>query len=141
MRGEEARSPPQEGELVATSPSDEEVEDFIRDTFGSVWTLELLLHLKGQASRSWTPAELVAALRASELVIDRGLQSLLAAGLIVIDEAGSAHYSPASAGLSALIDEAEVRYAQKPDAVRRLIIVPRKDGLSAFADAFRLRKD
>ncbi len=126
---------------MAISPSDEEVEDFIRDTFGSVWTLELLLHLKGGASRSWAPGELVAALRASELVIDRGLQSLLAAGLIVSDETGFARYAPASARLTGLIDAAELLYAQKPDAVRRLIIVPRKDGLSAFADAFRLRKD
>ena len=40
-----------------------------------------------------------------------------------------------------LIDAAIQLYAKSPDKVRRLIISAASPGLTAFADAFRLRKD
>jgi len=126
---------------VPAPPSEEEVAGFISDTFGSVWALELLLLLKREGARSWPRPELVAALRASDSVIDRGIASLLAAGLVVVEEDDSARYAPSGPGLAALAKAAEALYRQKPDGVRRLIILPRHDGLSAFSDAFRLRRD
>lgn len=126
---------------MAARPSDEQVAAFISDTFGSVWALELLLLLKREGGRAWARPELVTALRASDSVIDRGIAGLFAAGLVVVEEDGAARYAPASPALAALVDAAEALYRQRPDAVRRLIILPRHDGLSAFSDAFRLRKD
>ena len=126
---------------MAAPPSEEEVSSFIRDTFGSVWALELLLMLKHEADRSWPRAELVAALRASDLVVEGSVAGLVAAGLVVAEEDGSARYAPASPALAALADATASLYRQKPDGVRRLIILPRRDGLSAFSDAFRLRRD
>lgn len=121
--------------------SKEEVSSFIRSTFRSVWSLELLLHLSDNKDRSWSREDLVTALRASDLIVSQGLESLLAAGLISIDEEGSASYSPASTDLERLAEATKRRYAKSPDAVRRLIISTTTGGITAFADAFRLRKD
>jgi hypothetical protein len=126
---------------VAATPTEADVAGFVRDTFGSVWALEVLLVLKRDSARSWPRPELVAALRASDSVVDSSIARLLACGLVLVDEAGSARYVPAAPSLEGLVAATEALYAQKPDSVRRWIILPRHDGLSAFSDAFRLRKD
>ena len=126
---------------MAATPSEDEVSGFIKDTFGSIWALEVLLLLKRAGERLWLQPELVAALRASESVIERSIAGLQAAGLVVVEDDGSARYAPAGSALAGLADAADALYRQKPDAVRRLIILPRHDGLSAFSDAFRLWRD
>ena len=126
---------------MTVAPGDEQIAGFIKSSFRSVWTLELLLHLARAEDRGWSPQELVDALRASDSIVSQGLEALLAAGLIVVDEAAGARYRPASADLGALADGAARLYAQRPDAVRRLIVGAGADSLSAFADAFRLRRD
>ena len=81
------------------------------------------------------------ALRASQAVITTSLDVLLAGGLIVREKDGLARYAPASTDLRRLVDETDSLYARKPDAVRRLIVSSAANGLSAFADSFRLRRD
>jgi predicted transcriptional regulator len=120
--------------------SREQVSRFIRTSFRSVWSLEVLLLLK-RAPRPWTDEEIVAALRASDLIVSQSVSALTDAGLIVRDTAGRTEYRPANEETAALVDEAERLYAQSPDAVRRLILNASSSGLAAFADAFRLRKD
>ncbi len=122
-------------------PADQELASFIRSSFRSVWAIELMLHLKRGSSREWTSGELVDALRASDLVVESGLQSLVAAGLAVTTESGTVRYAPASPDIERLADATETLYAKRPDAVRRLIIAAIGDGVAAFADAFRLRRD
>lgn len=117
--------------------SREELADFIRSSFRSVWSLELLLLIKGE-QRSWTVAEVVAALRASELVVSQCIESLTAAGLVAPESAQEIRFLPASADLRKLVDETEALYAKQPDAVRRLIIAsPSGFSLTDFANAFR----
>jgi hypothetical protein len=118
-----------------------ELASFIRSTFRSVWTLELLLYLKERKDRSWSRGELVGGLRASDSIVSTGLDCLLAAGLIIVEDDGSARYRPASSDVENLALGAEALYAQRPDAMRRLIVDPGADGVTAFADAFRLRRD
>ena len=122
-------------------PAERQLSLFIRDSFRSVWTLELLLHLKQHGDRAWSRAELVQRLRASDSIIANGAESLFASGLILIEDDGLARYRPASAELEALVEAAEALYARRPDAVRRLIVDPAAQAAAAFADAFRLRKD
>lgn len=119
--------------------SQHEIESFIRSSFRSVWSLELLLLLKRQP-RCWSRAELVAALRASDLVVSQALHGLVAAGLVAVDAEGAAAYSPFSERVADLVEGAEGLYARSPDAVRRLIVAS-ASGLAAFADAFRLWKE
>ncbi|MBU3077570.1 hypothetical protein [Sphingomonas quercus] len=122
-------------------PTRRDVFSFIRATFRSVWALELLCFLRSGADREWHRDELVAALRASDLVIDQSLAALVAAGLVITTSRETSRYQPASEALDLLVQEAEAQYATSPDKVRRLIVNSAHDGLSAFADAFRMRKD
>jgi hypothetical protein len=119
--------------------SEDEISSFIRSSFRSVWSLELLLLLRREP-RLWSHDELVGALRASDLVVSQGLEMLCIAGLVTVDEKGSGLYSP-TPGAAALVDGAAAFYARSPDAVRRLIVDRKVSGLTAFADAFRLRKE
>jgi hypothetical protein len=117
--------------------SREELADFIRSSFRSVWSLELLLLIKHE-DRPWTITEIVAALRASELVVTKCIESLTAAGLVAPESDQEIRFLPASADLRQLVEEAEALYAKQPDAVRRLIIAsPSGFSLTDFANAFR----
>jgi len=122
-------------------PSQQEVSAFIQSTFRSVWALELLRFLRQNRDRSLTASEMVAGLRGSDLVVAQSVESLVAAGLVLLEKDGSARYRPATPALDILSAEAEALYIKSPDAVRRVIIAAANPGISAFADAFRLRKD
>jgi len=119
--------------------SQDEISRFIRSSFRSVWSLELLLLLK-RDPRPWSQSEILAALRASDLIVSQSVAALTAAGLLDIDAEGRVSYLPVTEQDRLLVEEAEAFYARRPDAVRRLIIGA-SSGLAAFADAFRLRKD
>ena len=125
----------------ALMPSQNEVISFIRSTFRSVWSLELLLFLRNHRERAWPTSELVSALRASDVIVAQSVDSLVAAGLIATEQDGSSRYIPASPDLEALVEATQSYYAKSPDAVRRHIVLSAQGGLTAFADAFRLRKD
>lgn len=122
-------------------PSDEDVANFIKASFRSVWALELLCFLRQNRDRSLSRGEMVAELRGSELVITQSVGSLAAAGLVLPGEDGSARYSPASDDLDRLVEGTAALYAKSPDAVRRTIVAAANPAITAFADAFRLRKD
>jgi hypothetical protein len=122
-------------------PSQQDVVSFIRATFRSVWALELLCFLRQDRDRSLSHAEMVAGLRGSDLVVTQSVDSLNAAGLVLAEADGSARYCPASDDLDALVDAAAKLYAKSPDAVRRTIVAAANPAITAFADAFRLRKD
>ncbi|HEY1125929.1 MAG TPA: hypothetical protein VGE65_09865 [Sphingobium sp.] len=120
---------------------EQQLHAFIRATFRSVWAIELLCHLRARRDQWLDAPAIVAALRASDLVVEQGLADLAAAGLIVTNEAGNVQYAPANSGLDEIAAEAEALYARSPNAVRRMIIAAANPGVAAFADAFKLRKD
>lgn len=121
--------------------SEEDVSAFVRTTFGSIWSLETLLLLRSDRERWWTRDEIVTALRASDLVVNQSLERLCIAGLVMIEEGGTAHYQPVDPGLDELVEGAQQIYARSPDAVRRTIVAAANPGITAFADSFRLKKD
>lgn len=122
-------------------PSRHELSSFIRSTFRSVWSLELLCFLRRNRERAWTQGELVTALRASDLVVTQSLELLLAAGLVAIEPGALAQYCPVSDEVDAMVAATEQLYATRPDTVRRMIVSARSEGLATFADAFKLRRD
>jgi hypothetical protein len=113
---------------------------FVQASFRSVWSLELLLALYREPERSWSRADLVAELRSSEAVVSQSVDSLMAAGLIVLGEDGSVAYRPAGREEDALIAELADVYRRKPSTVRRAIVQSSSDKLQTFADAFKVRK-
>lgn len=122
-------------------PSEQDIQAFIRATYRSIWAIELLCHVRARPDQTFSPEALVTALRASDLVVQQCVDSLAAAGLVAIEEAGHVRYAPASADLDALVAAAEALYAKSPNAVRRMIVAAATPGISAFADAFKLRRD
>lgn len=122
-------------------PSTAEIDQFLRDHFRSVWSLEVLLHLERTPERGVAASELVDALRASRAIVKQALAGLVAGGLIVVDKGDIARYAPANARLRDFVTLARDAYASRPDSVRRAIVSGAVSGASAFADAFRLRKD
>ena len=121
-----------------TSLSDE-LFRFIGSSFRSVWALELLLLVKREP-RPWSKDELISTLRASELVVNKAIDELVAAGLISVEGDG-ASYMPVSEDVAKNVKQVEKVYSARPDAVRRAIVSSSASGATAFADAFRLRKD
>jgi biotin operon repressor len=117
----------------------DELFSFIGSSFRSVWALELLLLLKRE-HRSWSREELITTLRASELVVNKAIDELVAAGLISVEGDG-ARYMPVSEDIAKNVTQVEKVYSARPDAVRRAIVSASASGATAFADAFRLRKD
>jgi DNA-binding transcriptional ArsR family regulator len=121
-------------------PDREDLGGFIRSSFRSVWSFEIALLLKRQQER-WSHADVVAALRASDLVVSQSIESLQRAGLVDADEEGRFAYAPVNKNTAEFMDKAERLYESRPDYVRRLIVSQGSQGLTAFANAFRLRDD
>lgn len=121
--------------------TDREIEVFIGDSFGSIWDLELLSMLLDRPGQAATTAELVERMRASELVLERSIETLVAAGLALVDEDGAITFQPVNDAIGDCARRASEFYARFPGRVRRLIVARQAPGLNAFADAFRLRKD
>jgi biotin operon repressor len=119
--------------------SSDDLLGFIGASFRSVWALELLLLLKREP-RAWSQEELISTLRASELVVNKAIGELVAAGFLTLEGDG-ARYMPVSEDIARHVGEVEQVYAARPDAVRRAIISTTASGATAFADAFKLRKD
>ena len=121
--------------------SSREVEDFVRATFRSVWALELLCMLRKNRERSLSHREMVDGLRASDFVVTQSLDNLSSMGLVSREADGSARYAPAHLDADRLVERTEDLYGKSPNAVRRIIAAAVNPGLTAFANAFRLRKD
>ena len=79
-------------------------------------------------------------MRASDLVVANAVDALVAAGLASVEGEGVG-YMPINDEVATFVDQIETLYAVRPDAVRRAIVAPASNGASAFADAFRLRKE
>ncbi len=118
-----------------------ELVGFIQDSFGSVWSLEILLALYREPERVWQPTQIIDELRSSEAVVKKGLDDLFAGGLILTEENGSVRYGPASAHQADLVRQLAEAYRVKPGAVRRLIVQSPSERLRTFSDAFRIIKD
>jgi len=121
--------------------TDLDIERFISDSFSSIWDLELLSVILGRRDAGQTATELVERMRASHLIIEQGIRSLVAGGLAVLDDGGKLYFRPVNAEIENYAVRAAQFYHRFPDRARRLMIAKQAPGLTAFAKAFRLRKD
>lgn len=118
--------------------ADRDVFQFIREHVRSVWALELLLRLKQEPQRSWTVAQLVGDLRASDSLVTDNLTALQHAGLVIADGEGGFRYQPAAPALAKVCDQLEDAYRAKPVTVIRWISAP-SERLQSLADAFKFK--
>ncbi len=121
-------------------PSQFEIETSIGSSFRSIWSLDLVQFLYANPGESYSTEQLIAALRASESVVSQSIASLVAVGLVLLDK-DKVRIHIADDKARGLIEGAIELYGKSPDKVRRLIISAAAPGITAFADAFRLRRD
>ena len=119
----------------------DQLESFIGNSFRSVWALEVLQYLAANPAARFTADELITALRISDAVVSQSVENLSAAGLAVVDNEGRVALHRSNPGQARLIAAAIEFYQKSPDKVRRLIVAQASPGVTAFADAFKLRKD
>ncbi len=115
-----------------------EIDQFVRAYIPSVWALELLLLLRSDPARRWSPAELLRELRASTSLIAENLARFEALGLALQDERGW-HFAPANPHLEALVAELAALYRERP--MFTIGLIARPDPLQALANAFRIKRD
>lgn len=116
------------------------VLDFAGALFRSIWALELLLALKRRGDKPWRAVDIVRELRGSRVVVAEALNNLIAAGLVVQDDAETFRYRAVSADADNLVIELERLYASKPAAVIRKIVTSPASKLRILSDAFRIKE-
>ena len=121
--------------------SQNHLESFIGNSFRSVWALEVLQFLVDHPDSKFSPEELNAALRVSDAVVSQSVGNLSAAGLAVVDDDGRISLSKGTRTHREIVNDAIDLYRKSPDKVRRLIVAQSTPGVTAFADAFKLRGD
>jgi DNA-binding IclR family transcriptional regulator len=119
----------------------DQIESFIGNSFRSVWALEVLQHLVANPAMRFSAEELISTLRVSEAVVSQSVENLSAAGLAMVDGEGRVALHDGNPEQARLVREAIDFYRKIPDKVRRLIVAQASPGVTAFADAFKLRKD
>jgi hypothetical protein len=119
-----------------------QVKQFITDRIDSVAELELLLLMRSNSEKSWTPQEACARLYASADAISlllRGLKNKRMLATTLNDQAFV--YQPDSPEMARLIDELAELYRDRRVAVITAVYSKPTDKIQSFADSFRLRKD
>ena len=116
----------------------DDIQQFLKTSVRSVWTLELLLLLR--RGGAWRSDALVRELRASPKVVAESLGELVATGLVGETGEGSSEYR-AGSPLDALAGRLEAVYRERPEAVTEAILGGATAKIQTFADYFKLRKD
>lgn len=119
--------------------SEDTILDFAAASFRSVWALELLLALRRARDRVWQPSDIIRELRSSRVVVTEALQNLLAAGLVMEEDAGGYRYRAGDAA-DAMVADLERLYATKPTVVVRSIVTSSNVKLQILSDAFRIKE-
>jgi hypothetical protein len=117
-----------------------EILAFIGNNFRSVWAIEVLSFLVHRAEAP-SAEEIISELRVSSSVVSQSLAQLDAVALIMVGEDGRIVLQPGSGAMATLIQGAVDLYGRRPDLVRRTIVSRTSPSITAFADAFKLRKD
>lgn len=117
-----------------------EILDFVRDSIGSVWALEVLALVRREPERAWAYDELVRELRSSPAAIHGASQLLQNAGLVAEIDDRACRYQPATPALDHIGELVHKIYAAKPATVIGAIFESPEEKLRTFAAAFRFTK-
>jgi len=116
---------------------------FLQTTVPSVDAAEQLLLLARDASRWWSAADIVSALKPAPLTeadVTRTLESLLARGIVAQGADKRVQYHPANDELDGYVRTLGQAYSERPVTLIRVIYALRDSKIRSFADAFKLRK-
>lgn len=124
---------------MATGDLPEQVRSFIRRHVESVLDLDILLAVR-TADGPRAAADLARELHLNETASAAALEKFAGAGLLERND-GCYLYKPRDGQLAVDADALADAYARRRVTVIRFIYKRPSEGVSAFADAFRLRKD
>jgi hypothetical protein len=117
-----------------------DILDFVRNSIGSVWALELLRVVGGRPERAWQTDELVRELRSSPAAVAGAALLLERAGLLARDGEQRCRYQPASPELDHIGDLVREVYDAKPATVIGAIFEMPDEKLRTFAQAFKFKE-
>lgn len=117
----------------------DDVKRFVDQCVTSVEGLELLLLVRRESGRSWTPEAAAATLHTSPTSSSIRFGELVAARVVSADDAGFRYSAPA--GTDKVIGTLERFYGSHRARIIGMIFDKPPGPVRAFADAFRLRKD
>ena len=116
------------------------LKSFIKKNISSFSILEVLLLLKRDAQRLWTPEELSIEMRTNVSYATAQLAELTSLKLVEAEGTNSYRYSPQNVG-SEIIDELESLYNSRRSTVINYIYSQPSDSIRDFANAFKIKKD
>jgi hypothetical protein len=118
------------------------VSRFITEQLSSVAQLEMLLLLRHDPERTWTPSDVGQSLYTSPEVCAAQLEDLRSRGLLSRLESESRYrYAPSSPELEAVVTILAELYRERRVTVITLIYSKPVDKVQTFADAFKLRRE
>lgn len=128
---------------MAVSEVPEDARRLLASRITSVEQLEILLLMRREPSRAWTPAAIAEELRTSETSAVKRLSDLKREELVepVPNSPEAFRYAPRGEWLRCAVDSLAALYAESPYRVIDLIFSKPIDDLRVYADAFRYRKD
>jgi len=118
-----------------------ETIEFIRNSFKSVWALELLLLMRRDSSREWSVNDLIQELRANDSIVSAILPEFVKKGLIAESPEKMFRYRPERGVLEQLVDRVAEAYAENRVRVTEEILNAPSEDIQIFADAFKIKKD
>jgi len=128
-------------------PLSPEIESFLEAVIDSFEHLALLLLMRRERNRAWSPAEAAQALGIHAEGVHSAMASLAKRQLVqVVQDDSSPRYVYAASGASdALVERLGVEYSQNPARLMRLLSAHaiqrvRTSAIRAFADSFILKK-
>jgi hypothetical protein len=116
---------------------------FLQTTVPSVDAAEMLLVLARDPTRSWSPGELVIAMRPATITeadVARYVEIFQGRGLVTLTPEKRLQYQPAGPELAGHADTLAKAYRERPVTLIRVIYALRDSKIRSFADAFKLRK-
>lgn len=121
-------------------PVPDSVENFIRKNINSVEQLEVLILLRRQPDREWSPREVAQEMRSTTSAIELRLEDLVNRRLAKRSESGTYSFA-APAKVATVIDETAGQYSARRTTIIQMIFSAPSDSVRSFADAFRLRSE
>jgi hypothetical protein len=119
----------------------DKVVAFLRDHIDSLEQLEVLLLLRNQPDKQWTPVEVSRTLSSNPASVVERLAQFAAKGFLATSEVKGTYQYCVQPELDQVIGEVADAYALYPVRIIGLIFSKPIDKIRTFADAFKLRKE
>lgn len=121
----------------------DDVQRFLSEHISSVAQLEVLLLLRSEPEREWSPQSAAQALYTTPEMVAEQLGDLQRRGLLAFSDGSEPRYRywPGTPELDQQVNRLDEIYRERRVAVITFIYSQPLDKVRTFADAFRLRKD